>query len=138
MSNFTDFGPAHLDVLPKKWPWSRQQYRLLKPLVWYVGKDLESATEVITVPVGFYTDLASIPRFVKVFFFWLITGWARGHKAAILHDYLYRTPGYCHRSYADQQFYDALIVEQVPDSTAGRMWAAVRSLGGKAWAKHRR
>jgi len=41
---------------------------------------------VITVPVGFITDLASVPRVPIVYQFW----GGRCHREAVIHDYLYR------------------------------------------------
>jgi len=56
-------------------------WRLLEPLIYesdIVGK--------ITVPAGFYTDLASVPRIPIVFMFF----GERSHHEAVIHDYLYR------------------------------------------------
>lgn len=43
-------------------------------------------SEVVTVPPGFHTDFASIPR---PFWFW-IAPWGRHGRAAIVHDFLYQ------------------------------------------------
>jgi hypothetical protein len=80
--------------------------------------------EVITVPVGYTTDLASIPRI-----FWVILP-PQGQyiKAAVIHDYL------CDLAktdddymYADQVFYEAMRVSGVSYIKAKIMYLAVRS-----------
>ena len=61
--------------------------------LWALQRDLSYTTgdtsDVITVPAGFVTDLASIPRLVWSFYPpdgpWV--------KAAIIHDFLYDTQG---------------------------------------------
>ena len=56
---------------------------LTKPLV-YNSKLLNKQ---VTVPAGFETDLASVPRIPVVFWFW----GGRAHREAILHDAFYRS-----------------------------------------------
>jgi hypothetical protein len=41
---------------------------------------------MITVPEGFYTDLASVPRIPLIYTLW----GGRSHHEAVIHDYLYR------------------------------------------------
>lgn len=53
------------------------------PLVY--ESDLLKAT--VTVPKGFVTDLASVPRMPFLYFYW----GGRAHREAVIHDYLYRT-----------------------------------------------
>jgi Protein of unknown function (DUF1353). len=59
-----------------------KRWRLHEPLV-YESDLLEY---IITVPKGFITDLASVPRVPVVYWFW----GGREHREAVLHDYLYR------------------------------------------------
>ena len=62
-------------------PWrGRTVYRLLEPLIY------DSGEQVITVPAGFETDLASVPRLPIVYMMW----GDRAHRESVLHDYLYR------------------------------------------------
>ena len=42
--------------------------------------------EIVKIPKGFETDLASVPRVPFVYWFW----GGKAHREAILHDYLYR------------------------------------------------
>jgi hypothetical protein len=89
---------------------------------------------VFTVPIGFVTDLASIPRLFQLF----ISKMGRHRKAAVLHDYLYsENTAYLKvsREQADIVFYDAMRDEDVPLWKSWSMYRAVR-LGG--WASFRK
>lgn len=58
--------------------------------VWIVDSSLVYESDLlkctVNVPAGFETDLASVPRFPIVYWFW----GGREHREAVLHDYLYR------------------------------------------------
>lgn len=56
-------------------------WRLRSPLIYQ--SDLIGP---VTVPVDFFTDLASVPRVPVVYWFW----GGRAHCESVLHDYLYR------------------------------------------------
>ena len=60
------------------------QWELCEPMT-YRLRDSEP-TEVATVPPGFKTDFASVPRP----FWWWIAPWGRHGRAAIIHDFLYQ------------------------------------------------
>lgn len=92
----------------------------------YVQVDDESgdALLTLTVPAGFQTDLASVPRLPGMFL--LFEGKAR--RAAILHDWLYSH--HYPRDWADLVFREAMRGE-VPGWGRWTMWAAVRAGG---WA----
>lgn len=91
---------------------------------WVVHLDDEDGTqEIFTIPAGFTTDLASVPRLPGMF--WLFGGKAR--RAAILHDFLYST--HYPRRRADLVFRMAMEGE-VPTWARWIMWAAVRVGGG--------
>lgn len=82
----------------------------------------------VFVPVGFKTDLASVPRLPGAF---LLFG-DRARRAGILHDYLYSTGS--DREYADEAFL-AVMRQEVGDSLSRRaMWAGVRAFG---WLFHK-
>lgn len=86
------------------------------------------STEIITVPRGFVTDLASIPRF-----FW--SAFPRTGKylsAAILHDYLYWDQR-CTRAEADRIFAIEMLSFGVEASSRNLIFAAVDQFGGGAW-----
>ncbi len=101
----------------------RGTWTLLAPLE-YVS-DLLNA--VITVPAGFVTDMASVPRIPIAF---LLTADA-GHEAAVIHDFAY-TSHFCDRATADDLFKEALLCGGEPGWRAWLMWAGVRA--GGHWA----
>ena len=80
----------------------------------------------VLVPAGFVTDFASVPRF-----FWrLIPPTGKYTRAAVVHDFLYRTKGLCTRSQADAVLFEAMKFPcHVGFFTRWTMWLAVR-LGG--------
>jgi hypothetical protein len=98
------------------------------PLIWATEK------ETITVPAGFETDLASIPRMVRGVPGFEPTGLSR--RPAVLHDYLYASGDRSRRA-ADVLFYYALRAETVPELIARTYFRAVRLGGSGAWARHR-
>lgn len=82
----------------------------------------------VTVPAGFHTDLASVPRLPVVY---LLVG-GRGDEAAVIHDFLY-TEQPCTRKQADDVFYEALLTMGVPRWQAWMMWCGVRAGGASHW-----
>jgi hypothetical protein len=90
---------------------------------------------VVTVPAGFVTDFASIPRL-----FWtLIPKLGPYNMAAVIHDYLYRTqPDGWTRRMADEVFYDLMREDGVRASRAWTMHRAVRLGGWVNWRRARR
>lgn len=85
-------------------------------------------TDMVIVPAGFQTDLASVPRLPVIY---LAVG-GRGHKAAVLHDYLYKT-GIYDREVCDGLFYEALVESGVNKFYARMMHSGVRVGGGKIY-----
>lgn len=76
MSSFT--SPLKASPLDNGRDWE-----ILEEFTYFVG-ELDSNTHV-TVPVGFVTDFASVPRML-----WsIIPPWGKYGKAAIIHDYLW-------------------------------------------------
>lgn len=94
-------------------------WRLVEPLP-YKGK-----WEVFTVPAGFKTDFASVPRILT----WLVPTYGRYTKSAILHDYLWRRR-VVSRSDADAIFRRTMRELRVPFVRRWMMWAAVRAGSG--------
>lgn len=92
------------------------------------GEEGGDAPIALTVPMGFYTDLASVPRLPGAYM--LFAGRAR--RSAILHDYLYemRYP----REWADAAFRAAMRAEGVGMFARWSMWAGVRLGGGAIYA----
>ena len=103
----------------------RGEWRLTRPLTYSSVR----YGQAIEAPAGFITDYASVPRLPVVF---AMTG-DRGHKAAVIHDWLYRHGApHWSRAQADQIFRDALL-ESEPSWRAWVMWAGVRGGGWRAW-----
>lgn len=66
--------------------------------------DGTSGVRRLTVPTGFITDFASIPRLL-----WnLLPPTGRYAKATVIHDYLYRTPLMATRKQADAVLFEAM------------------------------
>lgn len=117
-----------------------KQWTLLKSVKYDFCYETEENGEIydkcwtIVVPVGATTDMASVPWFGR----WLIPNWRRQMvKAALVHDYLYRTGGengkYTKRE-ADGMFFDVLdLVSPMPRWKKALAWAAVRIMPGGKW-----
>lgn len=103
-----------------------RRWELLAPLRY----ELEPG-RVITVPAGFYTDFASIPRI-----FYLTTPPVGAYDAAgVLHDYLYYAQATT-RERADQIFLRAMADCGVGWYTRHKMFLAVRLGGAGVWARY--
>jgi hypothetical protein len=94
-------------------------WRLLAPLVY------EGHTDKWTIKEGFETDFASSPAVVQ----WLVPRSGRYAKAAVLHDYFWRTGGQpkIPRSDADGIFRRVMSELSVPFLLRWVMWAGVRA-----------
>lgn len=90
--------------------------------------DYQGATELFTVPAGFTTDFASVPRV----FVWLLPRYGRWTQAAILHDYLWALSreGQFRKHDADGIFNRAMRELGVPYLRRWIMWATVRLASG--------
>ena len=87
---------------------------------------------ILTVPAGFESDGASVPRFL-----WSTVSPAldpRTLRAAIAHDYLYRTtpPGWT-RKEADELFYDFCREDGLSWWASQKAYWGVRIFGGSSW-----
>lgn len=118
--------------------------------LWAVQRALEyqagdDPDELIIVPPGFVTDLASVPR--VVWSFYPPDGpWA---KAAIIHDFLYATRGtgewHTHRGItrtvpysrkeADDILKEAMADRKVGTWEQGVIWSSVRFGGAGGWGR---
>lgn len=81
--------------------------------------------DVITVPTGYITDFASVPRLFWLFF----PRYGKYTKAAVIHDYLY-SEGIGTKDRADAIFYHSMLTLGVNAFKAWVMYQAV-SMGGK-------
>lgn len=115
MSKFS--GALTLTWLPDGRNW-----RVAAPIVY----------DTITVPIGFETDGASVPRPL----WWILPSWGTYSPAAVLHDYLCTrleagTPDSAAPTWsaADAIFYQAMIELGTGATMRWLMWAAVRIYG---------
>ncbi|EAQ7975984.1 DUF1353 domain-containing protein [Salmonella enterica] len=122
MSRFTT--PAILEML------GHYNWRVYEPFEFSLSDD---NSDVISVPAGFITDLASVPRI-----FWTpLPPDGKYAKAAIIHDYLYdnalRT-----KKEADLIFLDEMTVLGVPKWKRIVMYLAIRWFGRGMYGKERK
>jgi len=100
-------------------------YKVLRtfPYVVRPGEDIQ-------VPKGFVTDFASVPRFL-----WRVVPPTGIYgKAAVIHDYLYRTPDEPYsRAASDLVFLEAMEELDVPWWKRTLMYYAVRCFGRRAY-----
>lgn len=105
-----------------------------RPGFWQVGLPLvfRYLEEDLTVPVGFVTDLASIPRILD----W-IPGFSRdgvSRRAAVVHDALYNIDRSRGKTFADEILFKALLSEGADRLVARSIWAGVHFGGASSWA----
>lgn len=103
---------AHVVILNKF------RFKLVTPLRYQYG------TEVITVPAGFVTDLASFPRIL--WSLWPPHG--QYARAAIVHDYLYQY-AIQSKQYADTMFLNALAALEVSKWERSLFYWSVKLFG---------
>jgi hypothetical protein len=99
--------------------------------VWVLNDVLAYHSDVIdqtiTVPKGFETDFASVPRLP--FAYALFGGVAQ--EEAVIHDYLYRNRPDIPRAKADAVFFEAMCVRGKKPWVRYPMWWGVRIFGGQ-------
>lgn len=114
---------------------------LIGPLVYETPKMNGYDDGAIHVPVGFRTDLASIPRGL-----WnVLPQVGRYDAAAVIHDFLYQRPnqraeragGPFSRAEADSTLLEAMGVLGVGFWTRYTIYAGVRIGGWKVWNRYR-
>lgn len=101
------------------------RWMLLEPVVYH------GETETFTVPAGYVTDFATVPRIAV----WLIPRFGAYTMAAILHDWLL-TDSEVSSVDADNLFRRVLRELKVPPVRRTLMWVGVR--WGAAFSKRRR
>jgi len=122
MSSFTD--PVILKVLKQR------EFEVYEDFEFHVG--CYPSERIITVKRGTKTDIATIPRLFWIFF----PPIGNYTKAAIVHDYLYRTPSErVTRKEADEIFLEALVVSGVSPIVRYGMFYAVRLCGKRFFRK---
>jgi hypothetical protein len=99
-------------------------WRLTAPLVY----QSDVAKMTFTVPAGFITDLASVPRWPIAY---MLAG-GTSNEASVVHDFIYSTHP-VDRVTADAVLKEASAVTGVPAWRRWMMWAGVRIGGGSHW-----
>lgn len=107
---------------------TENEWRLLDPLVF----SSDVLARWLTVPAGFETDLASVPRLPGAF---LLAG-GTCHQAAVVHDWLYVSQE-CDRSTADAVLREAAAASGVAGWRRWLVWAGVRLGGWAVWRDRR-
>lgn len=103
-------------------------YFLVQPISWMPNPDQSAQYKRVDVPIGFVTDLASIPRV-----FWsLLRPDGEYAYAAIIHDYLYWTQTTT-REAADHILKFAMEDFKVSSASVTTIFDAVRIGGKAAW-----
>ncbi len=125
MSSFTRVPP--LKAIPPN-------YKLYKTTVafeYYVGS--EDSNDTISIPKGYETDGASIPKFA-----WSLIGGPLGKyaPAAVLHDLLYYTQTRT-RKESDRIFLEAMKVLGVNRFKRWLMHKCVRVFGWRGWNRRK-
>jgi hypothetical protein len=113
----TPFEAVLLDERTRE---GRRLWRVDEPLQYFSA----SLGVVITVPVGFITDLNSTPRLPLVY--WMVGDVA--DEAACLHDYTYSLKLFP-RETCDNLLKEAALATNTPPWQAALLWAGVR-VGG--------
>ena len=109
-------------------PVDPRNWKLVKPFEYHVGSI--DSDEVISVPIGFITDFASIPRI-----FWSVfPPYGKYGKAAVIHDYIYRN-GLYKRKKCDGIFLEGMVVLGVAVWKRKVIYWAVRIFGGSLYRK---
>lgn len=103
----------------------RGSWRLLADLV-FLSDLLATA---VTVPIGFITDFASVPRLPVAYF---LVG-NTSHQAAVIHDWLY-TRHDTTRAVADAVLREAMAAAGAPAWRRWLMWTGARLGGRGAWS----
>ena len=104
-----------------------QQWVVTAPLTYQIG----DSPHTITVPAGFVTDFASIPRVFHA----LLAPTGRPGRGAIVHDYLYWEQD-CTREQADWILMLAMIESGVDAVTRGLVYRVVDWFGAGAWEQN--
>ena len=120
-----------------------RRWKVLSPFEYHLGAP--EGVEVISIPIGFITDFASIPRAL-----WSLLPPTGGYgKAAVVHDWLYqvrivadtsKTPvglRLVERGEADALLREGMEVLGVSRATRWTIFTGVRIGGGGTWRRYR-
>ena len=85
----------------------------------------------VTIPAGFLTDLASIPRWAAPWIDKAAWPWI---QPGVLHDWRYASQT-IKRSHADEEMIELCAEVDAPLAASCAMWLAVRLFGWSAWRR---
>ncbi len=117
------------EYLTLKVPQSGDIRVLLEELTYYSN----TTNEYIVVPIGFETDLGSIPNILQGIF----PKDGKAMFAYILHDWLYKSGQYS-RSVSDEMLEEAMECLNVGSITRKVIYSGLRIGGWVAWNEHRK
>jgi hypothetical protein len=113
--------PLIVEALPEPGKW-----KTVAPLVW-----CDPTFGRLEVPVGFITDLASVPGIARAFPDFDPTGLSR--RPGVMHDWLYTVKPVT-RDVADRFLREALIAEGEAQLVANAFYDAVHLFGESHWS----
>jgi hypothetical protein len=130
--------PFETDLVLRHWPmeddWEviqplHYRYRHLTPVP--VAGYQPCAMQLIVVPAGYRTDLASVPRMARMI---VNPAHPQIRRSAVVHDYIYSdlTEMFT-RAEADSLFRASLLEDGMSSHLAWLVWMAVRWGGRGAW-----
>ncbi len=123
MSQFT--RPCRVEII------GPMLFSVLEPFDYHIGR--YPSDRVISVPEGFITDFASIPKI-----FWSILSPIDEYaKAAVLHDFMYAAAPY-NRLRCEEIFLEAMTVLKVPEWKKKCIYRAVYLFGWRRWNELRK
>jgi len=106
----------------------REEFRVEAPIIVHVYE--RGQYRNLIVPIGFWSDLASIPRILQARFSKI----GRHVVPAIVHDYIYRTEGVrILKHEADKIFLELMEQCGVRFDTRWLMYLGVKFFGGSSW-----
>jgi hypothetical protein len=107
------------------------EYQLTEEFAFEIGG--WGSKTFIAVPIGFVTDLASIPWGFR----WILPPDGPYAKAAVIHDFMYENAGHVgwSRGYCDLIFLDGMRTLSVARLVRLIMYAAVRVFGARNFKK---
>lgn len=125
--------PTHIYVKVHRYQRDGKLYEVSEIAYYVIAYPPKKLEWQVTVPVGFRTDFASIPRMFQH----IISPVGKWSSAALFHDYIYskQFEGNISRKQADDMFYVLARHYHTNAVTAWVMWACVRMFGKWSWKK---
>lgn len=126
-ARITGKAPPHVALLPDG---NNQHWILLEALNYQIG----DTDDILTVPAGFVTDFASIP---KALWSLGLSPHGRYSRAAIIHDFLYWSQ-VCTKTQSDRLLVLAMKESNVAKVKEKTIFAGVKVGGASSWAENKK